>query len=126
MSQQQSPIISQGRNMMKVYAARDYIDITCRHDNYVQVNAPEYLPTVPQDDKYTELTITPEYFANKNFPVTTNVIKSLHYLTLPILHGTPAPVRFNKGAEFLLIFPTGKVEEGYLVFMKDKDPDEDE
>ena len=125
MSAQQSPIISQGRNMMKVYAARDYLDITSRHDTYVQVNVPEYLPTVPQDDKYTSITISPDYFANKNFPVTANVIKSVHYLTLPLLTGVRTPVRFNKGAEFLLIFPTGKVEEGYLVFIKDKEKDED-
>lgn len=125
MSQKQSPIISQGRNVMKVYAARDYKDIKRRVDNMIQVNLPEYFPTVPKDDKYTELAINPDYFVNKNFPVTTNVVKSPHYLILPLLPGTTAPVRFNKGAEFMLFYPTGKIEEGYLLFMKDKDPDED-
>lgn len=120
MNTKQSPIISQGRNMMKVYAARDYKDITHRNSKYVQVNLPEYLPTVPQDDKYTELTITPDYFVNKNFPVTAKVIKSQHFLTLPLMWGARCPTRFNKGAEFLLFFPTGKIEEGFLFFIKDK------
>lgn len=123
MSQKQTPIISEGRGMMKVYAARDYKDINRRTSNIIQVNLPEYLPTVPKDDKYSELSLNPDYFVNKNFPISANIIKSPHYLELPLLPGTTAPVRFNKGAEFLLFYPTGKIEEGYLIFMKDKEND---
>lgn len=117
-------ITSTIRSQMKVYAARDYIDVDRRIDNYVQVNVPEYLPTTPQDDQYTDIVIESGYFANSNYPVTQDVVKSVHYLTLPIMKGTYAPVRFKKGAEFLLIYPTGKVEEGFLIFIADKEEDD--
>ena len=113
-------ITSAQRSQMKVYAARDYIDVVRRIDNYVQVNVPEYMPTTPQDDKYSEIAIQSDYFANTNYPVTQDIVKAVHYLTLPIMHGTYAPIRFRKGAEFLLVYPTGKVEEGYLIFLRDK------
>jgi len=118
-------ITSTIRGQMKVYAARDYIDVTRRVDNYVQVNVPEYLPTTPQDDSYTNIVVQSGYFMNTNYPVTQDIIKSVHYLTLPIMHGTFAPVRFKKGAEFMLYYPTGKVEEGYLVFLNDKKEEEE-
>ncbi|WP_300943391.1 hypothetical protein [uncultured Duncaniella sp.] len=110
---------------MKVYAARDYVDDTARWNNTVEVNIPEYMPTVPQDDKSNDIIIESGYFLNSNYPVTQDLITAKHYLTLPLLAGTYAPVRFHKGAEFVLHYPTGKVEEGYLIFIKDKNPDED-
>ena len=83
------------------------------------------MPTVPQDDKSNDIIIESGYFLNSNYPVTQDLITAKHYLTLPLLAGTYAPVRFHKGAEFVLHYPTGKVEEGYLIFIKDKNPDED-
>lgn len=125
LGRQQSPIISKDRLIMKAYAARDYKDITHRTDDKVQVNVPEYMPTIPQDDKSSNLTIEAGYFANENYPITAGVLKSEHCLELPLLYGTRAPVRFNKGAEFLLIFPTGKIEEGFLVFIRDKEKEKE-
>lgn len=112
------------RTVMKVYAARDYIDITRRTDDTVEVNLPEYMPTQPQDNQYTDIVVQSNYFVNDNYPVTQDTIKALHYLKLPLMHGTICPVRFNKGAEFLLLYPTGKVEEGHLIFLHDKEKDE--
>ena len=123
-SSKSSYITKSTRAQMKVYAARDYIDITRRLDNYVEVNVPEYLPTTPQDDKYTDIAIESNFFLNTNYPVTQDVIKAIHYMKLPLMAGTYAPVRFKKGAEFLLIYPTEKVEEGYLIFLSDKKEDD--
>jgi len=114
------------RAMMKVYAARDYKDDDYRKDNYVEVNLPEYLPTTPKNDEYTEMVIPADYFANQNFPVTQDVVESKHCTGLPLLRGTVCPVRFNKGAEFILYYPTGKLEEGYLVFLCDVEKEEEE
>lgn len=125
LGRQQSPIINQGRAIMKVYAARDYKDITHRTDRKVQVNIPEYMPTIPQDDKSTNLTIESGYFLNENYPITAGILESSHALELPLLEGSRAPVRFNKGAEFILFFPTGKVEEGFLIFIADKEKDKE-
>lgn len=124
-SKPEDKLTSTERLQMKVYAARDYVDDTARWNNTVEVNIPEYMPTVPQDDKSNDIIIESGYFLNSNYPVTQDLITAKHYLTLPLLAGTYAPVRFHKGAEFVLHYPTGKVEEGYLIFIKDKDPDED-
>ena len=126
MDKEQSPIINPNRGMMKVYAARDYIDDTYRKDNTVEVNVPEYKPTIPQDDNYTNVNLSSGYFVNKNYPATDGLLKSKHSISLPLLHGTHAPVRFNKGAEFLLIYPTGKIQDGFLLFIKDKPKDDEE
>lgn len=106
------------RGMMKAYAARDYSDENWRKVNFVDVNLPEYLPTVPQDNEYTEVVATKGYFRNENYPVTQEVIRSQHHYTLPIMEGTKAPTRMKKRTEFLLLFPTGIVEEGYLIYMR--------
>lgn len=122
----ESPIVNPGRGMMKVYSSRKYIDDKYRKDNFVEVNLPEYVPTTPQDNEYSEIALPKKYFINTNYPATRDVIKEPHFLKLPILHGTMCPVRFNKGAEFLLIYPTGKIEEGFLLYIKDKEEEEDE
>ena len=117
-------ITTDTRSTMKVYASRDYKDDKYRNTNYVAVNLPEYLPTTPQNDEYTEEVVPANYFANSNFPVTQDVVKSTNDITMPLLHGTNCPVRFNKGAEFLLVYPSGKIEDGYLIFIRDNEKDE--
>ena len=116
-------ITTDTRSTMKVYASRDYKDDKYRSTNYVAVNAPEYLPTTPQNDEYTEQVVPANYFANSNFPVTQDVVKSTHDVGLPLMAGTYCPVRFNKGAEFLLVYPSGKLEDGYLIFLRDYEKD---
>lgn len=118
-------IITDTRSTMKVYASRDYKDDTYRKTNYVCINMPEYLPTTPQNDEEAETVVPSEYFVNSNFPVTQDVVKTTNDIPLPLMSGTVCPVRFNKGAEFLLIYPTGKIEEGYLVFIRDYEEDEE-
>lgn len=119
-------ILRPDRGMMKVYVARDYKDDKYRKTNKVQVNLPEYMPTVPQDDQYTETIVERGYFLNENYPVTQEVIRSVHYLELPIVKGTYAPIRMRKGTEFLLLYPTGKIEEGSLIFIRHKEDIEQE
>ena len=101
----------------KVYASRDYDLTTRRVDEYVEVNLPEYMPTIPQDGNYTNYAITTGYFVNENYPNAAGVVKSVHYIKLPILRGTICPVIFPKGSVFLLFTPTDKIEEGYLVYV---------
>ncbi len=114
------------RGEMKVYVARDYIDDKYRKTNYVQVNLPEYMPTVPMDDQSTETVVAKGYFLNENYPVTQEIIKSVHCLDLPVQKGSYAPIRMRKGSEFMLLYATGKIEEGSLVFIRHKDDIEQE
>lgn len=109
------------RGEMKVYVARDYIDDKYRKTNKVQVNLPEYLPTVPMDDQFTETVVEQGYFVNTNYPVTQEVIRSVHCLDLPIEKGSYAPIRMRKGTEFMLLYATGKIEEGTLIFIRHKE-----
>ena len=111
-------ITDPNRALMKVYAARDYIDDKCRLNNTVDVNIPEYIPTAPQNSEYTNLAVTGQYFVNKNYPVTQSVIQSRHSMMLPLMQGTYCPHVFNKGTSFLLVYPTGKIEEGKLIYMQ--------
>lgn len=117
-------IINDTRSTMKVYASRDYKDDKYRSTNYVCVNSPEYLPTTPQNDEETEQVMPADYFVNSNFPVTQDVVTSTNDIGLPLMAGTYCPVRFNKGAEFLLVYPSGKLEDGYLIFLRDNIRDE--
>ena len=112
-------ITARSRGMMKVYAARDYVDNNYRRTNYVEVNLPEFMPTTPLDNAVVDLNLDQNYFCNKNFPKTEDSIKISHYLTLPLHQGTNTPVRFHKGAEFLLLYPTGKIEDGFMIYLKD-------
>ena len=114
------------RGTMHVYAARDYRDANYRKDDNVEVNAPEYMPTTPQNAEFVNISIPKTYFANKNFPATRPTIKSLHFMRVKILEGTRCPARFNKGAEFILIYIGGKVEDGRLIFIKDRLKTDDE
>ena len=117
----QSTIVSADRGTMKVYAARDYIDADYRKTNYVEVNAPEFLPTTPKDDEEVdfELPKVKDYVLNCNYPELRETVSIQHFISLPIYKGTYAPVRFNKGAEFLLIYPTSQLEAGSLIFIQD-------
>ena len=117
-------IINDTRSTMKVYASRDYKDDKYRSTNYVCVNSPEYLPTTPQNDEETEQVMPADYFVNSNFPVTQDVVTTTNDIGLPLMAGTYCPVRFNKGAEFLLVYPSGKLEDGYLIFLRDNIRDE--
>jgi hypothetical protein len=105
------------KQVMKVYAARNYDIANPRLTNYVQVNVPEYTPTVPQDDSYEQISLSGSYFVNTNFPVTTGTITMSHCLELPLLGGSNCPVYFDKGTPFLLFTPTTKIEEGYLLYI---------
>ena len=114
------------RGEMKVYVARDYIDDKYRRTNKVEVNLPEYMPTVPMDDQYTETVVEKGYFANTNYPVTQEIIRSQHYIELPVEKGSYAPIRMRKGTEFMLLYATGKIEEGTLIFIRHKEDIEQE
>lgn len=117
-------ILDPSRSIMKVYAAREYKDDTYRSTNEVEVNLPEHNPTTPMDDKSTKFILpkSRDYFENINFPETEDFLTVSHCTKFPIMAGTLCPVRFNKGAEFLLIYPTGKIDEGRIVFICDVEP----
>ena len=99
--------------VMKVFAARAYTFLNPRETNYVDVNIPEVLPTVPQDNQSSVIAIANGYTANSNYPVG----RTSHSLSLPLLRGTTCPVIFRKSTPFLLFSPTGKYEEGYLLYI---------
>jgi len=105
------------KQVMKVYAARDYDLKHPRLTNYVDINIPEYTPTIPRDDKFEMIGISSNYCANSNFPINDTSVEVTHYITLPLLRGTQCPVYFNKDTPFLLFTPTGRLEEGYLLYM---------
>lgn len=101
----------------KVYAARAYTPSNPRLDRYVDVNAPDHLPTIPKDDQETMMTLSTSYFGNENFPVNQTIVTNTHHLSLPLVQGTRCPAIFPKGTPFLLICPTEKLEEGYLIYL---------
>lgn len=105
------------KNMMKVYAARAYTKKRPRTTKYVDINIPEYLPTIPKDNNETHTTLSSGYFVNSNYPITQGTVTTTHYLSLPLLGGTSCPTIFPKGTEFLLFIPTMKIEEGYLMYI---------
>lgn len=103
--------------LKKVYAARAYTPEKPRTTRYVDVNDPEHLPTIPKDDQETQMVLSTSYFVNDNFPVSQTIITNAHCLSLPLLQGTKCPSVFPKGTPFLLVCPTEKLEEGYLIYL---------
>ena len=81
------------------------------------VNLPEYVPTIPRDEYYEQISVQNNFCANKNFPVTDSTIKMTHAIELPLLQGTTCPVTFPKDTPFLLFMPTSRVEEGFLLYI---------
>jgi len=106
------------KTAMKVYAARAYTPENPRMDRYIQINAPEHLPTIPNDDQETTTILQTSYFKNVNFPTNQQVIKNSHFLQLPLMQGTSCPSIFPKGTPFLLVCPTEKLEEGFLIYIE--------
>lgn len=103
--------------VVKAYAARNYTYLTPRTSKYVEVNIPDMLPTVPQDNKTQVIGISSGYTANSNYPVSRRTVTITHALKLPLLSGTTCPTIFKKGTPFLLFYPTDKIEEGYLLYI---------
>lgn len=112
-----STIYDGTKQVTKVYAARDYNVEFPRVDRYVEVNIPEYAPTIPKDDKFEIVSIGGKYFVNENYPIISGFVKMTHCLSIPLMHGTICPVYFLKGTPFLLYTPTTKLEEGYLLYI---------
>lgn len=106
-----------GKQVMKVYAARDYDLKNPRLTKYVEVNLPEYTPTIPRDNQFENIGLSGNFFVNQNFPVNDATIKSTHFLSLPLLGGTDCPVYFKKDTPFLLFTPTSRMEDGYLLYI---------
>lgn len=112
-----STITDVTKQVTKVYAARDYNADRPRVDRFIEINIPEYAPTIPKDDKYEMVSISGSYFYNSNYPITSGAIKMAHCLKLPLLRGTTCPIYFEKGTPFLLFTPTTKLEEGFLLYI---------
>ena len=108
---------AQSKQVMKVYTAKAYTKKEPRLTNEVEINAPEYVPTVPKDDKKESIAMTPNYFENTNYPITTRVATLSHSMKLPLLRGTTCPIYMKKGTPLFLYMPTAKIEEGYLLYV---------
>lgn len=105
------------KSIMQVYAAKAYTSSSPRKTAYIEVNIPEYLPTLPKDDKITNLTAPASYFVNTNYPKTKGNIKTSHSVALPLARGSSCPTIFKKGTAFILMCPSPKIEEGYLFYI---------
>ena len=112
-----STIEASGKQVMKVYAARDYDVKRPRLTNYVEINLPEYVPTIPKDDQFEQLGISGGYCLNQNFPSTGSTVKLTHCISLPLMRGTTCPVYFPKNTAFLLFTPTSRLEDGFLMYI---------
>ena len=104
------------KQVMWVYAAREYTVYNPRTTNTVEVNIPEALPTIPQDNKSSRISLSNSYFLNSNFPKVQTTALSDHYYTLPLLSGTSCPTEFPKGTKFMLLSPTERLEDAYLIY----------
>lgn len=105
------------QQVMKAYAARAYTPMNPRRSKYIEVNIPEYTPTLPKDNNNVNISVSGSYFVNNNYPITQGIVTTTHSLSLPLLRATTCPVIFNKGTQFLLFVPTKKIEEGYLLYI---------
>lgn len=113
-----SSVIEQsGKQVMKVYAARDYDARNPRLTNYVEINLPEFTPTIPKDDQYEQISISSGYCLNQNFPINGETVRLSHSILLPLLRGTSCPVYFPKNTPFILFTPTTRLEDGYLLYI---------
>lgn len=112
-----STIRTSNKQIMKVFAAREYDLSHPRLTNYVEVNIPEYTPTIPRDANRETFALTPRYCVNTNFPVNSNAITIAHYVKLPLVKGSHCPVYFKKDTPFLLLSPSGRIEDGYLLYI---------
>lgn len=116
-SMNSATIKSTTRGMMKVYASHAYTEASPRKTDYVDVNIPEFAPTVPQDDQQSYVSSSNSYFTNSNFNGSASMTQMAHQISIKLARGTCCPTVFPKGTEFLLMFPTGKIEEGVLIYM---------
>lgn len=105
------------KNIMKAYAARAYTILNPRKTNYIEVNVPEYVPTLPKDNNIVNMTVSGSYFVNTNYPITQGRVITTHAIELPLARGTNCPTLFDKGTTFLLLIPNTKIEEGYLIYL---------
>ena len=68
-------------------------------------------------DSYEQLGLSGSFFENQNFPSTAGTVKMNHCLTLPLLRGSRNPPDIPYGTPLLLLMPTNKIEEGYLIYI---------
>ena len=104
------------KQVMWAYAARNYTVENPRTTKYVEVNIPEAIPTIPQDDKYNRISLSNSYFVNTNFPRVQATATNSHYYSLPLLSGTTCPTIFGKGTKFMVLSPTERIEDAYLIY----------
>ena len=111
-----STIRTNNKQIMKVYSAKNY---TKKHPctGRVEFNAPEFLPSTPMDDGKEYIGLHRNIFVNTNYPVISSHVEISHSIELPILAGTNYPTVFSKGTPFLLVTPTGEIEDGYLIYI---------
>lgn len=111
-------ITSAERGMMKVYASHAYTAGSPRTTDYVDVNIPEYAPTIPQDESYSLVNSSSQYFTNTNYgSKSSGSVELAHHISIKLARGTCCPTVFPKGTEFLLFYPSGKIEEGVLIYL---------
>lgn len=112
-----STISATDKQVMKVYAAKKYDAKNPRIDNYVEVNIPEYVPTIPMDDSVEQIGLNLGMVVNTNWPRTATIVKMSHSLRLPLLRGTTCPVYFEKGTPFLLLNPNDDISNSFLIYI---------
>lgn len=111
-----SIIDTANKQILKVYSARTYNEYyPC--NGYVEVNVPEYLPSTPQDMGTEQFGLNKRLFANENYPAISRSVNISHSINLKILRGTSYSRYFSKGTEFLLLTPSGEIEDGYLIMI---------
>ena len=111
-----SIIDTANKQILKVYAARTYDEYYPCY-GYVEVNVPEYLPSTPQNNGTEQFGLNRRLFANTNYPSISKSVNISHSLNLKILKGTSYSRYFPKGTEFLLLTPSGEIEDGYLMMI---------
>lgn len=109
-----SIIDTANKQILKVYAARTYDKYNPCY-GYVEINVPEYLPSTPKNNGSERFGLNKNLFANKNYPATSKYVTISHSINLKILKGTSYSRYFSKGTQFLLLTPSGEIEDGYLI-----------
>lgn len=102
----------------KVYSAKEYKrtnENNYRIPEYIEINSPEVLPTLNQNDGKFDITIHGNYFKNKNYPIGSSVVSSHNSFLVKFMRGTKIPTYIPKRMPLLLVSHTDKIEDAFVI-----------
>lgn len=104
----------------KVYSSKEYKKEPgngYRIPNVIEINSPEVLPTLTQNDGKIDITLQGNYFRNKNYPIGASAVSSHNSFSVKFLRGSKIPSYIPKRMPFLLLSHTDHIEDAYIIMI---------